>query len=85
MRLVGTGRHKPDLLLTDVVMPGRNGRELAEALRRQDPELKVLFQSGYTGDVVVGHGIVEAEMAFLQKPFTLDALARKVRAVLGEA
>jgi CheY-like chemotaxis protein len=85
LRLVGAGRHKLDLLLTDVVMPGRNGRELAEALRRQDPGLKVLFQSGYTGEVVVGHGIVEAEKAFLQKPFTLDTLAKKVRAVLDQA
>jgi CheY-like chemotaxis protein len=82
LRLVGAGRYKLDLLMTDVVMPGRNGRELAEALRRQDPGLKVLFQSGYTGEAVAGHGIVEAEMAFLQKPFTLDALAKKVRAVL---
>jgi CheY-like chemotaxis protein len=85
LRLVDEGGQKPDLLLTDVVMPGRNGRELAEALRRQDPGLKVLFQSGYTGEVVVGHGVVEGEMAFLQKPFTRDALAKKVRAVLDAA
>jgi signal transduction histidine kinase/CheY-like chemotaxis protein len=84
LRLVGAGRQKLDLLMTDVVMPGRNGRELAEALRRENPGLKVLFQSGYTGEAVAGHGIVEAEMAFLQKPFTLDALAKRVRAVLDE-
>ena len=71
-----------DLLMTDVVMPGRNGCELAEILRARDAGLKVLFQSGYTGDTVVRRGILNAEMAFLKKPFTLDALARKVREVL---
>jgi two-component system cell cycle sensor histidine kinase/response regulator CckA len=85
LRLVEAGRQKLDLLLTDVVVPGRNGQEPAEALRRWNPGLKALFQSGYTGEAVAGHGLVEAEMAFLQKPFTLDSLAKKVRAVLDEA
>jgi PAS domain S-box-containing protein len=73
-----------DLLLTDVVMPGGiGGRQLVEALRKQRPELKVLYMSGYTDDAVVRHGIIEADMAFIQKPFTPVALARKVREVLG--
>jgi DNA-binding NtrC family response regulator len=71
--------------MSDVIMPGKNGHELAEALLRRDPGLKVLFQSGYAGEMVARHGIVEAEMAFLQKPFTLEALAKKVREVLDQA
>jgi CheY-like chemotaxis protein len=70
------------LLVTDVVMPGMGGRELAESLRALHPGLKVLFVSGYTDDAVVRHGIVEATDAFLQKPFSPLALARKVRAIL---
>ncbi|MCS7269785.1 MAG: PAS domain S-box protein [Gemmataceae bacterium] len=71
-----------DLLLTDVVMPGMSGRELVEQLRQRLLGLKVLFMSGYTGDAVLRHGLVHAEVAFLQKPFTPASLARKVRDVL---
>ena len=85
LRLVTGSREAVELLLTDVVMPGLSGRELAEALRRRHPDLKVLFQSGYTGEVVARHGLLQADVALLQKPLTLDALAKKVREVLGEA
>ncbi|OWK42990.1 response regulator [Fimbriiglobus ruber] len=71
------------LLITDVVMPGMGGRKVADALRHQYPGLKVLYTSGYTDDAIVRHGVIEAADAFLQKPFTLFGLARKVRAVLG--
>ncbi|MGE0453556.1 MAG: response regulator [Vicinamibacteria bacterium] len=72
------------LLLTDVVMPGMSGRELAAELAKSHPEAKVLYISGYTDDAVVVHGVLSEEMAFLQKPFSLDALARKVREVLDK-
>ncbi|WP_439628188.1 PAS domain-containing protein [Gemmata sp.] len=70
------------LLMTDVVMPGMSGREVAAALRGRHPGLRVLYVSGYTDDAIVSHGIVEPAAAFLQKPFTPFGLARKVRAVL---
>ena len=70
------------LLLTDVVMPRLGGRQVAERLAQTQLGVKVLFLSGYTDDAVVRHGILEREVAFLQKPFTPRALAQKVRKVL---
>ena len=71
-----------DLVVSDVVMPYLGGRQLVERLGAVKPGLKVLFLSGYTADAVVRHGVLEAEYAFLQKPFTPTALAQKVREVL---
>ena len=70
------------LLLTDMVMPGLSGRELAEQLSPLRPDMKVLYMSGYTDDTVLRHGIQEEKMPFLQKPFVPDTLALKVREVL---
>jgi PAS domain S-box-containing protein len=70
------------LMLTDVVMPGMTGKALAEELSQTRPDLKVLYMSGYTDSTIAHHGVLEAGVAFLQKPFSLRALARKVRAVL---
>ena len=71
------------LLLTDVVLPGLSGRELADRLLAQRPGLLVLYMSGYPGDAIVHQGRLDADTEFLQKPFSTDVLLRRVREVLG--
>jgi len=83
--MVAAARHqgKIDLVITDVVMPGMGGREMVKRLIESRPGTKVLYLSGYTEDAIVSDGSIEKGTAFLQKPFTLQSLSRKVREVLG--
>jgi two-component system, cell cycle sensor histidine kinase and response regulator CckA len=71
-----------DLLMTDVVMPGMSGSDLADSLRAALPELKLLFISGYTGDLISQHGVIETDATLLEKPFTRHTLLSKVKVVL---
>ncbi|MCW5626519.1 MAG: response regulator, partial [Burkholderiales bacterium] len=83
--LVARGHAGPlDLILTDVVMPNMSGPELVAALKPRYPGTKVLFMSGYTDDTVVRHGLLHADVAFIQKPYTPSALTLKVRQVLDD-
>jgi signal transduction histidine kinase/ActR/RegA family two-component response regulator len=73
------------LLFTDVVMPGMNGRALAERIKEMRPSVKVLYTTGYTRDAVIHDGMLDRDVAFLPKPFTIDQLAHKVRQTLDAA
>ena len=70
------------LVITDVIMPEMSGHELSERLRQRNPEVKVLYMSGYTDDAIVRHGVIEEKERFLQKPFSPATLAHKVRSIL---
>jgi len=76
---------KIDLLMTDVVMPEMNGRDLAAQLTRLYPDLKLLFMSGYTADVIAHHGVLDEGVCFIQKPFSKKDLALKLRESLDDA
>ena len=71
-----------DLVLIDVIMPLMSGRELAARLQPERPDMRILYMSGYTDDVLTQLGLHDADFAFIQKPFTLDTLAAKVRSIL---
>jgi two-component system NtrC family sensor kinase len=72
-----------DVLLTDVVLPGgMNGRELTDRVRQKRPAIKVLYMTGYTRNAIIHHGRLDPDIDLLTKPFTADALARKIRRIL---
>jgi YesN/AraC family two-component response regulator len=76
------GENKINLMITDVVMPGISGPDLVKKITAQHPNMKVLFISGYTDDAIVNHGFLDENTPFLQKPFTPNTLALKVRELL---
>jgi len=83
--IAAAARHQGslDLVITDVMMPGMDGRQMVQELIKARPSTKVLYLSGYTEDAILNDGSVDRATAFLQKPFTLQSLSRKVREVLG--
>ena len=82
LRLAGSHPLKIELLITDVVMPGMNGKELAHRLREICPGLKALFMSGYTATVIAHQGMLDEGANFIQKPFSIESIAVKAREAL---
>jgi two-component system cell cycle sensor histidine kinase/response regulator CckA len=85
LRVAGEHAGEISLMVTDVIMPGMSGRELADRLQATRPAMKVLFVSGYTDNIIEERGMLSPGTAFLQKPFSPRHLAAKVREVLDEA
>lgn len=82
LEIAETEKNDLKLLITDVILPGMNGRELAKALQNTVPALKVLYMSGYTANVIARHGVLEQNIHFIQKPFSKEDLGKKVRKAL---
>jgi len=85
LRLLERNDVRLDLLLTDVVLPGLNGGQLAEEIRRRQPDVRVLFMSGYAPDSIVQHGHIGPGTEVIQKPVTQQMLAERIREVLEDA
>lgn len=81
LRIAGDGNARFDLLLTDVIMPGMNGMQMRDRISALRPDIKVLFMSGYTSDAVIKRGVLDEGMHFIQKPFTVNALAAKLNTI----
>ncbi|MCB0050447.1 MAG: response regulator, partial [Caldilinea sp.] len=82
VRLAGVRNGRIDLLMTDVVMPEMNGRDLAGKLQSLYPDIRLLFMSGYTADVIAHQGVLDPGVHFIQKPFAMNVMAAKIRAAL---
>ncbi len=74
----------PDLIITDIIMPGMNGKEFADLVQKMYPKMKLLFMSGYTESVISQYGIIDSDIPFLQKPFTQIDLAKQINLLLGK-
>ncbi|MDD2899171.1 MAG: PAS domain S-box protein [Desulfuromonadaceae bacterium] len=83
LRLAEEHHDQINLLLTDIIMPGMNGHDLSVQLLLSNPDMKCLFMSGYTADVMTGRGNLNEKMCFLQKPFNMDSLSKKIREALS--
>ncbi|WP_169400698.1 PAS domain S-box protein [Desulfobacter curvatus] len=83
IKLAGENK-KIDFLLTDVIMPSMNGRELAELITARHPSIRCLYMSGYTADVIAHHGVLDDNINFISKPFTVKTLLRKIRSILDD-
>ena len=84
LELAGEYQGVIHLLMTDVVMPGMNGRELAVNIKALHPAIKTLFMSGYTANVIVHHGVLDEGVHFIQKPFSMKDLSGKIRLALSQ-
>lgn len=84
IKMIGAYQGEIDLLLTDVVMPKMNGRDLANVLLNSFPKTKILFMSGYTANVIAPHGVLEEGLEFIQKPFSKTKLSERVREILDK-
>lgn len=73
-----------NLLISDIIMPGMNGRELAEILLKENPDIKILYISGYTNGIIAQHGVLDDDIAFLSKPFSIRDIASKVRSIMDK-
>jgi two-component system cell cycle sensor histidine kinase/response regulator CckA len=82
LKIWGERQGSIDILLTDVIMPQMSGGDLAHKLREMNPRLKILFMSGYTDDMIASHGVLMGETQLIQKPFTAEGLAHRLRSVL---
>jgi len=82
LAVLAQGKGSIDLMLTDIIMPGMSGKELAERVTQEFPNVKIILMSGYAGDILINHGILEQEWEFIQKPFTSETLTRKIREAL---
>jgi CheY-like chemotaxis protein len=82
LNLLADVNNRADLLLTDVVMPGMNGKELAERARSYRPSLRVLYASGYTDDIIHQHGVAEQGAQFISKPYSVTELTQRLRGIL---
>ena len=84
VKLVSDHKGSIDLVMTDVVMPGLSGSELTKRIEALRPGIRIMYMSGYTDQAIVHHGILGADIVLLQKPFTLNALAHKLRDALDK-